>query len=84
MGMVMIGLWGVISSRRSYLMISALRLLRKSAISAESTLKASDDPDEEQTFRDLWEDETQREMVIEKVSRRTARSGWGGLRIFER
>jgi hypothetical protein len=26
-----------------------------------------DDPDEEQIFRDLWEDETQREVVIEKL-----------------
>jgi hypothetical protein len=24
-----------------------------------------DDPEEEQLFRDLWEDETQREMVID-------------------
>ncbi len=26
-----------------------------------------DDPDEEQIFRDLWEDETQREVVIESL-----------------
>ena len=26
-----------------------------------------DDPDEEQLFRDLWEDETQREVVIESL-----------------
>ena len=26
-----------------------------------------DDPDEEQIFRDLWEDETQREMVLEAL-----------------
>ena len=26
-----------------------------------------DDPDEEQTFRDLWEDETQRELVVESL-----------------
>jgi hypothetical protein len=26
-----------------------------------------DDPDEEQLFRDLWEDETQRELVIESL-----------------
>jgi len=26
-----------------------------------------DDPDEERLFRDLWEDETQREMVIESL-----------------
>jgi hypothetical protein len=29
--------------------------------------KASDDPEEEQIFRDLWEDETQREVVIESL-----------------
>jgi hypothetical protein len=29
--------------------------------------RASDDPEEEQIFRDLWEDETQREMVIESL-----------------
>jgi hypothetical protein len=28
---------------------------------------------EEQIFRDLWEDETQREMVIENASRQTVR-----------
>jgi hypothetical protein len=26
-----------------------------------------DDPDEEQRFRDLWEDKTQREVVIENL-----------------
>jgi hypothetical protein len=26
-----------------------------------------DDPDEEQLFRDLWDDETQREVVIESL-----------------
>jgi hypothetical protein len=26
-----------------------------------------DDPDEEQIFRDLWEDETQREVVMESL-----------------
>ena len=26
-----------------------------------------DNPDEEQVFRDLWEDETQREVVIENL-----------------
>jgi hypothetical protein len=68
MGMVMMmGLWGIISSRYSYLTISALRSCAKSAISAESAPKASDDPDEEQIFRDLWEDETQREVVIESL-----------------
>jgi hypothetical protein len=29
--------------------------------------RASDDPDEEQIFRDLWEDETQQEVVIESL-----------------
>jgi hypothetical protein len=33
-----------------------------------------DDPEEEQIFRDLWEDETQREIDL-TVSRRTVRSG---------
>jgi hypothetical protein len=41
-----------------------------------------DHPDEEQVFRDLWEDETQREVVIE-ASRPTARSGRAGLPVFE-
>jgi hypothetical protein len=31
-----------------------------------------DNPEEEQLFRDLWEDETQRKVVIES-SRRTVR-----------
>jgi hypothetical protein len=35
--------------------------------SAGSALKASDDPDKEQILRDLWEDETQREAVIESL-----------------
>jgi hypothetical protein len=26
-----------------------------------------DDPDEEQVFRDLWEDETQRDVVVESL-----------------
>ena len=38
-----------------------------------------DHPEEEQLFRDLWEDETQRDVVIEKASRQTVRSEWGGL-----
>jgi hypothetical protein len=29
--------------------------------------RASDDPEEEQIFRDLWEDETQREIVVESI-----------------
>jgi hypothetical protein len=37
-------------------------------------------PEEEQLFRNLWEDETQREVVIESLKRRTARSGRGGLK----
>ena len=45
------------SSRRGY--------CAKSVKSAESALKASDDPQQEQIFRDLWEDETQREVVID-------------------
>jgi hypothetical protein len=32
-----------------------------------------DNPEKEQTFRDLWEDETLREVVIEKASRLTVR-----------
>jgi hypothetical protein len=31
----------------------------------------------------LVEDETQREIVIESLRRRTVRLGWGGFRIFE-
>jgi hypothetical protein len=41
-----------------------------------------DNPDEEQSFRDFWDDETQQEVEMES-SRRTARSGGGGLRGFE-
>ena len=36
-------------------------------MSAESALKASDDPEEEDLFRNLWEDETQREVMIESL-----------------
>jgi hypothetical protein len=32
-----------------------------------------DDPDEEHLFRDLWEDETQREVVIESLKAYSAR-----------
>jgi hypothetical protein len=32
-----------------------------------------DDPEEEQIFRDLWEDETQREVVIESLKAYSAR-----------
>jgi hypothetical protein len=41
-----------------------------------------DDPEEELLFRDLWEDETQREVVID-ASRPTVRSGREDLRAFE-
>jgi hypothetical protein len=46
-------------SRRSY--------CAKSVKSAKSAPKASDDPEEEQLFRDLWDDETQREVVMESL-----------------
>jgi hypothetical protein len=36
-----------------------------------------EDPDEEQLFRDLWDDETQREVVIESLKRRTLRGQEG-------
>ena len=45
--------------------MTTLRHCAKSVRSAESVPKASDDPEEERTFRDLWEDETQREVVID-------------------
>ena len=32
-----------------------------------SASPGEDDPDEEQLFRDLWEDETQREVVLESL-----------------
>jgi hypothetical protein len=67
MGMV-IGFRRVISSRCSYLTISVLRPCAKSASSAESALKASDHPEKEQLCRDLWEDETQREVVVESLT----------------
>jgi hypothetical protein len=47
--------------------MTTLRLCAKSVISAVSAPKASDDPEEEQLFRDLWEDETQREVVMESL-----------------
>jgi hypothetical protein len=47
--------------------ISTLRLCPKCVISAESAPKAEDNPEEEQLFRDLWEDETQREVVVESL-----------------
>jgi hypothetical protein len=45
------------SSRRGY--------CAKGVKSAESAPKASDDPEEEQIYRDLWEEETKREVVID-------------------
>ena len=42
-----------------------------------------DDPDGEQIFRGLWEDETQRDVVIESLKADCVRSGGGGLRAFE-
>ena len=42
-----------------------------------------DDPDEEQIFRDLWEDETQREVVLGRL-KATVRSRQEDLkRVFE-
>jgi hypothetical protein len=45
-----------------------------------------DDPEEEQIFRDLWEDETQREVVIESLKAdcevRTGRDRLGGQRLL--
>jgi hypothetical protein len=43
-----------------------------------------DDPEEEDIFRDLWEDETQREIVIDCLKAYSARSGWEDLGGFER
>jgi hypothetical protein len=40
-------------------------------------------PDEEQLFRDLWEDETQQEVVIESLRAYSASSGREDLRTFE-
>jgi len=40
------------------------------------------DPNEEQMFRDLWDDETQREMVIERL-KADCEVRRGGLRVFE-
>jgi hypothetical protein len=41
-----------------------------------------DDPEEEQIFRDLWEDKTQREMVIVNL-KADCEVRRGGLRGFE-
>jgi hypothetical protein len=57
-------------SSRPYLTISTLRICVIGAISvkgSESAPKSSDDPDKEQFFQNLWEDETQREVVIESL-----------------
>ena len=81
--MMIIGLWGVISSNRSHLSMTTLRHCAKSVKSAESAPKALDDPEEEQIFRDLWEDETQREVVIESLKAYSVRRGRGGLRVSE-
>jgi hypothetical protein len=43
-----------------------------------------DDPEVEQLFRDLWEDETQREVVIESLKAEAVRLGREDLRVFER
>jgi hypothetical protein len=52
---------------------------RRQGIS-QQTSKASDDPEEEQILRDLWDDETQREVVIDCLKAYSARSGGGGLK----
>jgi hypothetical protein len=45
--------------------------------------RISDDaPEEEQIFRDLWEDETQREVMIESL-KADCEVRRGGLRVFE-
>jgi hypothetical protein len=71
-------------SNRPYLTLSTLKLCAKSAISAGSTPKSWDNPEEEQIFRDLWEDEPQREVVIKSLKAYSVRSEWGGLRVFDR
>jgi hypothetical protein len=55
------------SSRLPQSEVFILRPCAKSVISAESAPKAPDDVEEEQLFRDLWDDETQREVVIESL-----------------
>jgi hypothetical protein len=42
-----------------------------------------DDPEEEDLFRDLWDDETQREVMLWRSSRLTARLGWEDPQVFE-
>jgi hypothetical protein len=70
-------------SSRPYLTLSTLKLCAKSVISAESIPKASDHPEEEQLFRDLWDDENQQEVVIESLKAYSARSGREDLWVFE-
>jgi hypothetical protein len=70
-GQLAVGLaWRKVSSvlsNRPYLTISTPGPCAKSVKSAGSALKASDDPDEEQLFRALWDDETQREVVLDSL-----------------
>ena len=42
-----------------------------------------DDSEEEDLFRDLWDDETQREVMLWRSSRLTARLGWEDPQVFE-
>jgi hypothetical protein len=60
-------------SSRPYLTLFTLKLCAKSVISAESAPKASDDPEEEEIFRNLWDDETQREVIIDCLKADSAR-----------
>jgi hypothetical protein len=57
------GVFGLI--QLPILKIFTPRLCAKSVRSAGSAPKASDDPVKEQILRDLWEDETQREVVVD-------------------
>jgi hypothetical protein len=38
---------------------------------------------EKQIFRNLWEDEAQREVVLERLKAEAVRSGGGGHLVFE-
>jgi hypothetical protein len=62
-----IDILGLRSSRLPQPRSSRRGCCAKSVRSAGSALKASDDPDKEQILRDLREDETQREAVIESL-----------------
>jgi hypothetical protein len=66
-GMVMMGLWKLSRPGDHPYLTSRRGNCAKSVISAESVPKASDDSEEEQLFRDSWEDETQREVVVESL-----------------